>query len=207
MIVEALGRAWAWPDADTKCRAVVFEELVALPKVYRHLKASRTAIQAGGNMGVFPWRLADKFDRVITAEPDPVCFPFLDQNVTAPNVQKLNFAFADIPSKVSMRYLNLDNLGSQYIAHDGGDVTAITIDSLAVIDCDLIYLDIEGAEMLALKGAAATIAMSRPVIVVEDKGLSEKFGTPRGAIGKWLALNFGYEAVGKSKRDVIFACA
>lgn len=206
MIVSALGRDWSWPDADVKCRAVVFDELVALPKVYRHLKGSRTVVQAGGNMGAFPWKLAQKFDRVITAEPDPICFPHLDRNVTATNVTKLNAAFADLPSKVSMRYLNLDNLGSQHIAHDGGAIDAITIDSLAVVDCDLIYLDIEGAEMLALQGAAATIAMSRPVIVVEDKGLSDKFGTPRGAIGKWLALNFGYTDVGKSKRDVIYAC-
>lgn len=203
--VSAMGRAWSWPAGDVKCRAVVFDELVALPKVYRYLKASRTAIQAGGNMGAFPWMLARQFARVITAEPDPLCFPHLDRNVTLDNVTKLNVAFGEKAGSVAMSRPESNNLGAQYIKA-GNESPMITIDSLGVSDCDLIYLDIEGAEMLALKGAVGTIGLSRPVIAVEDKGLSSRFGTAQGDIGKWLALNFGYRAVGKSKRDFIFAC-
>lgn len=205
VIVSAEGRTWEWPDADVKCRAVVFGEYVSLKRAYPFLKGSRTAIQAGGNMGAFPWKMAQKFSKVITAEPDPECFRCLDLNVMEHNVIKLNVAFGEKPGKVSMSYPQADNLGAQFVV-PGGDIDAVTIDSLCVMDCDLIYLDVEGAELSALKGAAATIAMSKPLIVVEDKGLSSRFGTGKGDIGKWLASTFGYQQAGASKRDVIYTC-
>jgi FkbM family methyltransferase len=205
MIVAAEGRTWEWPDADVECRAVVFGEYVSLKRAYPFLKGSRTAIQAGGNMGAFPWKMAQKFAAVITAEPDPECFRCLDINVKERNVTKLNVAFGEQPGKVSMAYPSANNLGAQFVV-PGGEIDAITIDSIGVLDCDLIYLDVEGAELSALKGAMATIALSKPLIVVEDKGLSSRFGTNKGDIGKWLDFNFGYRPVGASKRDVIYAC-
>lgn len=206
MIVTRAGRTWEWPDADVKCLAVVFDSFVSLKATYPFLRSARTAIQAGGNMGAFPWKLASKFGRVITAEADPLCFSYLDRNVTERNVEKVNAAFSDVDGAVSICRPSTDNLGQQYIV-PGTDVKAVRIDSLAVLDCDLIYLDIEGSELLALKGAAATIALSRPVIAIEDNGLSERFGTAKGDAGKWLAHNFGYTQVAKSKRDVIYKCA
>lgn len=205
MIVSAEGRTWEWPDADVECRAVVFGEYVSLRMAYSFLKGTRTAIQAGGNMGAFPWKMAQKFASVITAEPDPECFRCLDLNVMEPNVTKLNAAFGEQPGKVSMSYPQANNLGAQFVV-PGGDIESITIDSLGVMDCDMIYLDVEGAELSALKGAEETIRMSKPLIVVEDKGLSSRFGTEKGDIGKWLAFNFGYRQVGASKRDVIYTC-
>lgn len=205
VIVTAEGRTWEWPDADVECRAVVFGEYVSLKRAYPFLKGSRTAVQAGGNMGAFPWKMAQKFAAVITAEPDPECFRCLDINVKERNVTKLNVAFGEQPGKVSMSYPSASNLGAQFVV-PGGEIDAITIDSIGVLDCDLIYLDVEGAELSALKGAMATIALSKPLIVVEDKGLSSRFGTAKGDIGKWLDFNFGYRPVGASKRDVIYAC-
>lgn len=157
-------------------------------------------------MGAFPWKLASKFARVVTAEADPRCFAYLDQNVRERNVEKLNVAFSDAQGTVAICRPSTDNLGQQYIV-PGDEVPALRIDSLGVTDCDLIYLDIEGSELLALKGAAATIALSRPVIAIEDNGLSARFGTEKGDAGKWLALNFGYVQAAKSKRDVIYRCA
>jgi FkbM family methyltransferase len=206
VIVTRAGREWAWPDADTKCLAVVFDSFVSLKATYPFLRSARTAIQAGGNMGAFPWKLAAKFAHVVTAEADPRCFAYLDQNVREHNVEKLNAAFSDAPGTVAICRPSTDNLGQQYIV-PGNEVPAVRIDSLGVTDCDLIYLDIEGSELLALKGAAETIALSRPVIAIEDNGLSERFGTEKGGAGKWLARNFGYVQVAKSKRDVIYRCA
>lgn len=204
--IIAEGRSWVWPANDSKCRAVVFDEYVSLRTAYRFLRNRRTAIQAGGNMGAFPWKLAQTFERVITAEPDPVCFKCLDVNVIDANVVKLHAAFSDVAGSVSIQRPDAANFGSQYVSA-GGDIPAVTIDSLGVDDCDLIYLDVEGAELKALTGAVDTIEASKPLICVEDKGLSTRFGTSKGDIGKWLETMFGYKRVGSSKRDVMYACA
>jgi len=50
-----------------------------------------------------------------------------------------------------------------------GGVSVATLDSYAFEACGLIKLDIEGGELLALRGAEKTIKQSRPVIVVEYK--------------------------------------
>lgn len=204
LILTELERTWYWPDRDTKCRKAVFQTSDDLREVYRHCSRFRTAIQAGGNMGVWPWRMARKFKRVITAEPDPVCFPYLDKNVTNSNVQKLHAAFSDRPSGVDIVCdpVDVDNLGAQYVRF-GGHIPAITIDSLGVDDCDLIYLDVEGAELLALRGAVGTIQRCSPVIAVEDKKLSARFGSQKGDIEKWLGVEFGYRVVSRPHRDVV----
>ena len=109
MIVAAEGRTWEWPDADVECRAVVFGEYVSLKRAYPFLKGSRTAIQAGGNMGAFPWKMAQKFAAVITAEPDPECFRCLDLNVKERNVTKLNVAFGEPTMAVDTHIFRVSN--------------------------------------------------------------------------------------------------
>ena len=201
MKVRALGRDWEWPDDDVKCRAVVFDWSKDLAQVYPQCRQFRTAVQAGGNMGVWPWLLAKRFQRVYTAEPEPSCLAALRQNVTEKNVVILPRAFGDKPGFASIQYV-AGNLGAQNLAGDSGDVEVVTIDSLGIDDCDLIYLDIEGYEMKALQGARETIAEQHPVIAVEDKGL---LGTRKGDIEKWLMAEFGYRVVARPHRDVVLA--
>lgn len=205
---ERKGKTWVWPADDVKCRAAVFDELPAIRLALKHVRNQRTAIQAGGNMGVFPHALAPLFKQVITAEPDPRCFECLVQNVKDSNVHILNAAFTQTRTRVRMEDVGEGNLGAQRVSFlTLGNVPGIPIDSIGVTDCDLIYLDIEGMEMAALRGAEGTIEVSLPLICVEDKGLSEHFGSPKGAIGKWLAERFGYRQVATFKRDVMYACA
>ena len=44
----------------------------------------------------------------------------------------------------------------------------VTIDSLELLDCQFIKLDVEGMETEALQGAAATIGRFRPILYVEN---------------------------------------
>lgn len=203
MIIQGLGREWEWPDSDVKCRAVVFDWAKDLEVAYRHCKGFRTVIQAGGNMGVWPWLLAKRFDRVITAEPEPECLGCLQRNVTSPKVEIHGVGFGAHHDFASIEY-EAGNLGAQYIRY-GGDIPVIPIDDLGVTDCDLIYLDIEGAEVDALRGASATIRASKPVVVVEDKGLSTRFGYPRGHVERMLA-RVGCRVVARPHRDVVLVC-
>lgn len=205
MIVNALGREWSWPPSDVKCKAVVFEWSKDLAIVYRHCRNFRTAIQAGGNMGVWPWLLAKKFASVVTAEPELECLFHLRENLKGvENVTVLPYALGAAPGTGKIAYVP-GNLGAQWV-EPGDAFEIVAIDSLARGNVDLIYLDIEGFEMAALLGARETIARDRPTIVVEDKGLSEKFGYKKGDIEKWLGAEFGYKVVARPHRDVVMVC-
>lgn len=207
MLINGLGRSWKWPDSDQMCRAVVFDWAKDINVAIKHCRQRRTAIQAGGNMGVWPWLLAQQFDMVVTAEPEPECFQCLTENVSDARVIKIEAAFGEVGGSCNIEFdrHGKKNMGAQYMVA-GDNCKVITIDSLGVDDCDLIYLDIEGAEMSALRGAVNTIALCKPVIVVEDKGLSDKFGTKKGDIERWLADAYGYKVVARPHRDVVMTC-
>ena len=200
--VDALGRSWLWPVDDVECRKVVFNWSKDLAIVFQHCRSFRTAVQAGGNMGVWPWLLAKRFQRVVTFEPDMQCFHCLEANLLGvKNVTAIPFGLWDRPAKISMVPVP-GNLGAQSITL-GGTGSAVTIDQNVSEPVDLIYLDIEGAEWEALHGAIRTIQNYKPVIAVEDKNLGS---VPRGTIEKWLAKEFGYRVVARPHRDVVMAC-
>ena len=207
--VLGLGREWQWPAEDTKCRKVIFDWAVDVDKVLRHTDGRRMCVQAGGNMGVWPWLLAKKFARVYTFEADPRMFDFLVENLRGvENVQAYPVALFSRPGRcaIGQEPHEVTNLGAQFIKPDSrepGATDMATIDSFGFDQCDLIYLDIEGAELDALKGAKDTIAQCKPLIVVEDKGLSRRFGTAQGAIEAWLK-QFGYKPVARYHRDTVF---
>lgn len=58
--------------------------------------------------------------------------------------------------------------GASSISDKGAICVAINIDRFNIEDLVLIMLDVEGHELLALKGAQETIQKSRPVIAIED---------------------------------------
>jgi FkbM family methyltransferase len=167
-----------WPDFDVRCRAVVLDECAAaMPAVLPLVKEKRVCVQAGGNVGVYPLALAKVFDRVITLEPDTDNLDCLVANVTAENV---TIYYAALGSRVEMcgiLRIDTDNCGSHKTL-PGDAIPVQTIDGLGLDQCDLIWLDIEGAEADAIKGALATIEKFSPIIVLEEKGLGPKADLP-----------------------------
>ena len=79
----------------------------------------------------------------------------------------------------------------------------IPIDSLGVVDCDFLQLDVEGSEHEALLGAVATIEAGWPVITLELKGLGERYGYTDENTITWLKF-MGYSIADRVNRDVIF---
>jgi hypothetical protein len=61
-----------------------------------------------------------------------------------------------------------DTTGNQRVS-GVGPIPTMRIDDLALPRCDLIYLDVEGEELNALKGAMETIERCKPVIVYEAR--------------------------------------
>lgn len=197
---------YLWPAADPKAprlsRVTVDDIAVAL----NYCRDRRVVVQAGGNCGVWPRRMAEMFGVVYTFEPDAQNFTALAVNTAdCANVIRFQAALGDAPGFVDLER-NTVNCGAHYVS-GAGPIPVMRIDDLGLSACDLIYLDIEGYELKALFGAARTILMHRPVIAFEDKGLSEKFGTSQGVIEVWLADSFSYRVAERVRKDVIMVPA
>lgn len=164
------------------------------------------AIQAGGNLGFFPWKFSSRFDVVLTFEPEPLNFYCLSHNVQEDNVVKIQACLGSEHKWVNIRNPDNSHVGLCEVDRDNtanGNIPTLTIDSLMVPACDLIQLDLEGYEYFALLGAEDTIKKYRPVIVLEMTGHETKYGVEAGLIDKTLA-NWGYRRVAQCYLDVVY---
>jgi FkbM family methyltransferase len=194
---------WAVPERDEHCIQAVLAEVSDLGVSLDLCRQFRTAIQAGGNVGVYPMALAQKFERVYTVEPDASNYEALAINTASqPRVIIRRAAFGQDHSKAAIDQIYPDNIGAHQIK-EGNEFDVLPIDSLGVTDCDLLQLDVEGSEHQAILGAIATIEASWPVITLELKGHGERYGyTDMDTIN--LLADMGYRIADRVNRDVIF---
>jgi FkbM family methyltransferase len=146
-------------------------ELAHLDLVLEMVPGRTAAVQAGACLGVFPAHLAKTFATVYTFEPGADLFPVMVENAPAGNIVRFQAALGFRRGLVGTSRVRRDGKPNAHegITHvvDGGTVPTLLIDDLALPVLDLIYLDVEGGEYLALQGATETIWRCRPVIVVE----------------------------------------
>lgn len=193
-------KGYLWPESDIHARAVIGDaEDVELALKYVTTKA--VAIQAGGLCGVWANRLLKSFAEVWTIEPDLQNYLYLVRNMDHGVMPIWGALTGNGIGGVSLERRE-NNAGAHFV--DGpGRIGTLTIDELQLENVGLICLDIEGMEPLALAGAIETLERCKPVLMVEDKGLSERYGHPRG----WPDSLPGYRVVERVKRDVILVAA
>jgi hypothetical protein len=84
-----------------------------------------------------------------------------------------------------------------------GTIPVLRIDDLLLESCDLIHLDIEGFEGVALQGAKETIKKFKPIICLEINGLGKQYGWDENKIyNLLLSLNYKFEI--KTESDHLF---
>lgn len=196
-----------WPAHDTECADVVFSTFAQdAPKAMKKCEQHRTVLQAGGNAGVWAIAFSEHFSHVVTCEPHPLNYECLKMNC-APykNITALPYALGE---ERGVGYLteSKGNSGAHQVEFRPGEIGQFlikTIDGLGFGPYDLIYLDVEGFELQAFKGAFHTIERDHPVLCFEDKGLSEKYGIPQGAVERYLAEVHNYRVVDRFHRDVL----
>ena len=163
-----------WPMADQNpvtAYAYVMKRVADSDPAVMACKRRRTCVQAGGYIGFWPLRLAAAFERVLTFEVMEGCLEACRRNCAAlPNIEVSGLGLGAVDGETLP--IRPSASAGGWRVHPEGQLVAqmTTIDTMALTDCDLIVLDIEGHEIEALKGAAETIARCKPVIHVEERG-------------------------------------
>jgi FkbM family methyltransferase len=169
-------------------------EVVLISPAFRHITWNRdeydafrkavtpggTIIEAGSNVGAYTMlfgQWAGPSGRVFAFEPDPTAFEGLrrhiDINQVGDRVMPVAAAITD-GSEKSLRLVLGESSGISRMAHDDDrsarnvtDVPALSIDAFCAerqIVPSVIKIDVEGAELGALRGARRTIAAARPAL-------------------------------------------
>lgn len=197
---------WHVPADDKRAFGAIMIEAGMIPHVSRLCKQRRTCVQAGGNIGIFPTVLSRMFQTVHTFELDPDNFTALKMNVgEIENIITRNAALTDFHGTVGVDRIKPNNIGAHQVAVNG-TIPTVTIDDLGLEDLDLLWLDIEGSEHSAILGATKTIHHCLPVVVLELKGLGQRYGhSDEQTFDLMDAL--GYKVIEKIGRDYIFVRA
>lgn len=192
-----------WP---TNCSAddgfaYMIRRVTDIDVAVKHCRKTAVAVQAGGNVGMWPLRLANIFSCVHTFEPVPRIFSALSANIErVTGIIAHNELLSDEPGRIIP--FDIQSGGtSRAVAEVGkanSSFTATTIDALNLPCCDAIFLDVEGHELSALAGARETIRQYKPIVTLEAWNENVK-----NYCDAMIAL--GYVSVAKVHGDYIFA--
>lgn len=203
---------WFWPADDRDARPVLVRDCEpSIAALLPHVIGRELVVQAGANCGLWPVALTKHFANVFTTEMDPANYECLRRNIAEhhkPDAGLITFpprpaAFGAKAGTCKPVVVEAANCGAHRVEYGEGEIPVFTIDSMRLPACDLIWADVEGAELPMLKGAADTIERFSPTICVEDKNHHRSFGIPDGELQRWLSAH-GYSEVARLGNDKIY---
>lgn len=174
---EADGLTWIIRGHHTGDGLAIAHEDALKPVFDGLLPAGGVFLDVGAHVGRWSLRMARKASRVIAVEANPVTAAVLRAHIElnhAANVDVVEAAAWD-----SDALLNLDdpnrqvNGGSTRVVAgetaEDGTVVAVRLDDRLGGEprIDLVKLDVEGADLHALRGLAGTLARCKPALIVE----------------------------------------
>lgn len=178
-------------------------EAAQVGQLRRFVSAGTTVIDVGANIGFFALKFSEWVSppgKVIAIEPEPTNLKRLERAVRrhhqGGNIELIEGVAAELDGTLHL-VVNPHHPADHRLGGQGLPVTSFTLDRImsdrhwpAV---SLIKIDVQGAEMRVLRGAAELLHRYRPVLYVEvdDIALSEA-GTSASALSEYLA-GFGYE--------------
>lgn len=131
-----------------------------------HTTERRTIISAGAHIGLYVCGYAELFKTVYAFEPDPLHFYCLVNNVQFPNVVKIQCAVGE---KAAVGVIAGNGMGSWVdTSVENLYLPIVPIDAFQFPAVDVIQLDVEKYELMALKGAIDTINTHHPLLIIEN---------------------------------------
>lgn len=154
------------------------------------------AIDCGAHRGIWTRVLCDRFAEVTAIEPSDLA------DRIDPRARIVRAAAGRAPGRCAL-LPGAENSGQTHCTA-GDEVDVITIDSLG-LSPDFLKLDVEGWELFALQGAAATIDRYRPAVCLEENGLCRRYQVEPGAAGRLLE-SWGYTLRQRCNKDYMYSC-
>jgi FkbM family methyltransferase len=183
------------------------KDVGSIDAVYRHIREANVCVQGGGNLGIFPKYLSCLFKTVYTFEPDQELFQCMTRNAPERNIIRFQAAMGHDRNLVGMSHVRRDGKPDNHagITHVSGTgvIPTLRVDDLNLPVCNLLYLDLEGYEPLAIEGAKQTIGRCRPVICCEINKNAAFMGTTKDATRE-LICALGYRMAFRIKSDEVF---
>ncbi len=136
--------------------------------------------------------------RVIAFEPDALHYECLVKNVPE-DVETHQLAVGQHLKTIS---LSNDNFTQSKRVIGEGTIPMVTVDSLKILDIDLIKIDVEGYEMEVLKGAKQTLKKCQ-YIMIELNNNTKKYGSSNREIEKYLSQQ-GFKVLLEHWPDKVF---
>jgi FkbM family methyltransferase len=183
-------------------------------------KPGSTVVDVGANVGLYTVIAASrvgKDGKVIAIEPHPESYRYLQKTIEAnglSRVKTFNVALGDRRRKIDL-YLTDENKADSRIYDVTGQRPKITAEMIGLdellaeneIDTvQLVKMDIQGSEGLALRGMLKTLARSPEVTIFTEFwpwGLEETGESAAGFLGQLLRGGFRIKAIDESRREVI----
>ena len=177
------------------------------------IKPGMTVIDIGAHVGYFTRlfsRLVGKRGVVIAFEADINNYNLLNKNThLKSNVKNYHVAVADKNGTVDF-FKTVDKTGSHSLVAsetrpDKITVSAQTLDDFlaekAISQVDIIKMDIEGGEPLALKGMTDTLSNNKNIKMIMEfspENISESGAEPKVLLDDLSRLGFKFKPVGKN---------
>lgn len=169
-----------------------------------HCRQHRRVIDGGSHLGRFAQHLAEHFVNTMMFEPNPLCWPILAKTALAfDEYSFFPYALGDEQATVILQNADDSSRDYYFFKEGAGPGLMKPLDLFGWDDVDLIKLNIEGAELLALRGAEQTIRKTWPAIFIEEKGFGARFGDAPGEMAAFLNM-LGYARIGQKKHMYLY---
>jgi FkbM family methyltransferase len=174
---EADGLRWIQRGRNTDDWIAVSHEESLAPVLDGLLPDGGVYVDVGAHVGRWALRLAAKASRVIAIEANPATAAVLRAHIAlndVENVDVLEMAAWDSQTQLSLNDPNGKVTGgsTRVVESDDATVAAMPLDDvLFAVEPDLIKLDVEGADLHALRGMRETLTRCRPVLFIEDHSI------------------------------------
>jgi FkbM family methyltransferase len=164
------------------------------------LRPGMTAVDVGGNIGYVALLMAEcvgASGRVIAVEPDPRNAEVLRRNAARTRGARIEVIEAAAWSEPTTLDLGLHetNTGDHRVGLEATgrarvEVPAVRLDDVLPQKVDLILMDTQASEHVAIRGAAQLIERSRPVLLVEfwPQGVREAGTDPVSVLDGYRAM-------------------
>tara|TARA_B100000989_G_C19433930_1_gene424297 strand:+ start:100 stop:750 length:651 start_codon:yes stop_codon:yes gene_type:complete len=149
-----------------------------LSRCFHHIKKKNTAIDIGAHCGFWSFYLSLNFKKTYAFEPIDAFRECFSKNIISENVELMPFAIGESNRLISLD-IDFKNTGATHISEKVNKKNKVEMKKLDEFDfenLDFIKIDVEGYESNVVIGAEETLKKHKPIIIIEQKDHSIRYG-------------------------------